>query len=111
MDIADDVVNVFLIDNDFGVATLNEAALQVFNRRVVNVNSLNLRTGNHAVAYLRVGKVEGIVENLDFLVHLVIVGGMVKAALYQIVQINLAELLLTGSCQHLDTKDAKHNLG
>ena len=82
MDIANDMVDVFPIDNKFRVTALHETVLQLFHRTVFYVNSLYLRTRYHTVAHLGVRKVEGIMEYLHLVLYLVLVFSIVDTRLH-----------------------------
>ena len=49
-------------------------------------------------------------EDFDFLVHVILIGCMVYAALHQIVQIDLTERMILCRCQHFNTKDTQQDL-
>ena len=108
MDIANDMVDVFPIDNKFRVTALHETVLQLFHRTVFYVNSLYLRTRYHTVAHLGVRKVEGVMEYLHLVLNLVFVFGIVDARLHQIVEINLREFLILLFLGNPDAEQTHH---
>ena len=74
MDVADDMVNILVVDHNLAMATLHENLLQLFYRGSI-LNGINLRAGNHTVADLGLRKLEGILEDLHLLADILIIGG------------------------------------
>ena len=62
MDVADDVVDTLFVHNDFGDSRFDKVGLQLFQCRV-DVDRDDFGTRNYTVAYLDVGKIEGILED------------------------------------------------
>lgn len=69
VDVADNVVDVLLVDEDLGVAALDKLLLQLVGRAVVG-DGIDFRARHHAVADLEVGEVKGILEDLHLVIDL-----------------------------------------
>ena len=78
MDVTDDVVDVFLIDDNLGLAALDEDVFQLVHAaRFVNRTDFGARY--HTIAHLDVGEVEGILEYLHFIGYFLFRTGIVDA--------------------------------
>ena len=78
MDIANDVVDVFVVDDNLAVAALYETLLELVNAAGV-FNGVNLRSGHHTVADLRLREIECVLEYLYLLFNIVVTPGVVNA--------------------------------
>ena len=95
------MVDVLMIDNDLGVAALNEHLLQLLDTAGI-LDGINLRTWNHTVADAGLRKLQGVLEYLHLVLYLLLVLGIVDALLYQIVQVHTGKLLVVLFLLHLD---------
>ena len=101
------MVNVFLIDYDFGIAAFYELLHEFFKGTVVYIHCIYLRPGHHTVANLGVGEVKGILEYLHFLIDFILISGIVDAGLDEIVQIHLRETFIIAFRIHLYSNDTE----
>ena len=104
VDVTYDIVNIFLIYNNFGVSALYEHLAQI-SECTVGRHRLNLCTWNHAVAHFSVRKVESILENLHFLVDFFIIFRLVDALLNEVIEVHLGEFLIVFLLFQVDTED------
>ena len=95
VDISDDIVYVFLINNDFTDSAFNETLLQFFQRSVI-FYSYDFGSGNHAVTNLDTGEVQCVLEYFDFRINLFLILGVLYAALNKMVQVHFRECF--GTC-------------
>ena len=109
MDVADHVVDVFMIDQNLTVAALDEHLHQLFDGRRI-FYGIDLGARHHTVAHLRIGEIEGILENLDLLADIVFIVGIVDAGLHQIVEVDLRELPFLSAFLHPDAYQAQQAL-
>ena len=110
MDIARDVVNILMIDNNLRLSAIHKDGHQVIQRTVV-LYGLNLRSGYHTVAHLSVGKVQSILENLHFLVDIVLILSIINTRLHQIVEVHFRKCIVVFLLLYLKAKDAEDNPG
>ena len=61
MDIANDMIDVLVIDKDLGMTGLDKGLTELFNGGSI-LHRINLCSGHHTVAYLRLGKVQRVLE-------------------------------------------------
>ena len=106
MDVAGDMVNVFVIDDDLRLAALHEDGHQLVERAVV-FHGLDFGSGHHTVAHLGISKVERILEDLDLFVDIVLILSVVDAGLYQVVEVHLREGIVVLLLLHLKAEDAE----
>ena len=78
VDIANDMVDIPPIDNHLGVSTLDELVSELFDRTILYIDGVNLRTRHHTVTHLRIGEIEGIMEHFHLVLNLCIVLGIVE---------------------------------
>ena len=106
VDVADDVVDVLLVDEDLGVAALDKLLLQLVGRAVVG-DGIDLRARHHAVADLEVGEVEGILEDLHLVVDLASLRRVVDGGLDEVVEVHLGKRAVVVALLHLDAQEAQ----
>ena len=110
MDITDDVVDVLVIDDDLAMAALDEGLLEFLDGGGV-FDSIDLRTGHHTVAHLRLREVKGVLEDLDLLAYQVLITGIVDTGLHEIVEIDLRELPFFVLLRHADAYEPEESFG
>ncbi len=76
VDVADDVVDVSVVDDNLGAAALDKLLTELFEGGVL-LYGVYLGTRYHAVAYFGVGEVEGILEYLHLVLHIFLLRGVV----------------------------------
>jgi hypothetical protein len=99
--IADDVVDVLMIDHHFGVSAFYEHLLELLYVAGV-FYSVNLSSRHHTVADARLGEIQSVLENLDFLLNLFVAFGIVDTRLHQVVKVYAGELMIVLLLLHLD---------
>ena len=110
VDVTDDVVDVFVIDDDLAVATLDEGLFELLDSGSV-FNGINLRTGHHTVTNLRFGEVEGVLEDFHFLANLVFIFGIIDTGLHEVVEIDFRELAFFVLLGHTDAHQSEESFG
>lgn len=108
MYVADDMVNVALIDYNLTVSALYELLLQLVEGAVIGVDGIDFRTRYHTVADLCIGEVEGILKNLYLIVDVVVVLGVVDARLHEIVEVDLRKRSFLLLSRYLHAEEAEH---
>ena len=109
MDIADDMIYILLIYNDFRVTAFYEFLTQFLQRRIL-LYCLDFCTWNHTVTYFGIAEVERILKYLDFIINFIFIGSIINARLNQIVKIHLGKALISRFSIHLHAHQAKQNL-
>ena len=99
-----------MIDNNLRLSAIHKDGHQVIQRTVV-LYGLNLRSGYHTVAHLSVGKVQSILENLHFLVDIVLILSVINTRLHQIVEVHFRKCIVVFLLLYLKAKDAEDNPG
>ena len=94
MDIADDMIYILLIYNDFRVTAFYEFLTQFLQRRIL-LYCLDFCTWNHTVTYFGIAEVERILKYLDFIINFIFIGSIINARLNQIVKIHLGKALIS----------------
>ena len=100
------MVDVFLVDNDFAVSTLNELLLQFIQRTLV-VNSIDLGSRNHTIAHFGIGEVQGVLEYFHLVFNIIVALGIVDTRLYEIVQIYFRKGSVVSFLVSLDAEDTQ----
>ena len=99
-----------MVDDDLAVATLDEGLFEFLDGGSV-FNGINLRTGHHTVAHLRLGEVKGVLEDFYFLTNLVIIFSIVDTGLHEVVKVDFRELTLFVLLGHTDTHQSEESFG
>ena len=110
VNVADDVVNGVLVDDDLGEAGLDKYAHELLGRGAL-VDSLYLGAVYHAVADAEVGEVERILEDLDLGVDILGAIALLDARLDEVVKVHLGEGLGGALLVELDAKEAHDHSG
>jgi hypothetical protein len=100
VDIADDVVDILFVDNDFRVSALYEFLAELIERGI-GLYSLNFGSRHHAVAHLCVGEVECILEDLHLVIDIRVFLCIIDTRLHQVVEVNLREAFVLSLLVHL----------
>ena len=108
MDIADDMIYILLIYNDFRVTAFYEFLTQFLQRRIL-LYSLDFCTWNHTVTYFGIAEVERILKDLDFIIDFILIGSIINARLNQIIKIHLRKALIPRFYIHLHAHKTKQN--
>ena len=109
MDVAYDMVYVLVVDYNLRVAALYEFLHKHVCGAVVYVYGVNLSARYHAVPYLGLWEVKGILEYLDLIVYVGILG-IVDARLHKIVEVYFGESLIIVLLIHAYSYDAQQHL-
>ena len=109
VDVSHDVVDIFLINDNLGITALDEFLAQIL-QWCLHLHCLYLGSRNHTVANLGIWEIQGILENLHLIVNFVIIGSIVDARLYQIIQIHLRESFISLFTLHLHTYQTEQTL-
>ena len=75
------MVDVFVVDNDFGMATLNKLLLELLDAAGV-LDSIDFCSWHHTVAHLCLREVKGILKEANLLLNVVLILSIVNATLY-----------------------------
>ena len=75
------------------------------------VDGVNLCSRHHAVAHLRLRKLQGVLEYAHLLLYLVLVACIVDTRLHQVVEVYLRELFLSVVVLHLDSQQSHDEFG
>ena len=109
MNVALNVVNVFVVDHYLRMAGFHKLVLK-FAQWCLVIHCLHFGTGNNAVAHLHTTEIERILENLDFVFNVLFILNVVNVALYQIVEVYLGENPFLGLTFHFHAKKSEDAL-
>ena len=109
VDVALDMVDVVVIDEDFRVAALDEFLAQFVGGAVVSDGD-DFRARNHAVADARFAEIEGVLEDFDLVVDVVVVLCAVDAGMDEIVEIDSRKFAFLDLLVHPNPENPKENL-
>ena len=104
------MVDILVIDDNLTVTALDEDLTEGLEGGGI-FDGIDLGTGHHAVAHLRLGEVEGVLEDTYLLTDLVFIAGTVDAGLHEVVEIDLRELVFLVVTTHADAEEAEQALG
>ena len=75
--VANNVVDVFLIDDEFRVSAFDKLLSKLVDGAIVEVYRIDFGSRNHAIAHLGISKFQGVLKDFHLVVDVVFVLGTV----------------------------------